>query len=155
MQEFPRAAFLAKDLRHSQSPLRRVLLTAQTHFFLALNRHREAHVPTDFSTNIFDLQLGPAVLVLRRRPIVTRAYLAPTPFITAKPAQYRGVVTLRGILLPESRITGDETRLRLFPSSQERRKLDSPVWVERTCALTNSEGTRSASKSIFFMADFL
>ncbi len=52
MQEFPCTAFLSEDLRDSQSSLSRVLLAAQTHFFLALNRHGEAQVSTDSSVKV-------------------------------------------------------------------------------------------------------
>jgi hypothetical protein len=42
MQEFPNTAFPAKDLRDSQSPRSRFLLTAQTYFFLALYGYSES-----------------------------------------------------------------------------------------------------------------
>ena len=115
MQEFPHTVFLSKDLRDSQSTGSRFVLIDHLHFFLVLYSHSERQIATDASVKVFEFFRGPAFFEVRRRPIASLAHFVPTFFMPAKRTEHCGIVAVRGILLPQSWITVDETKLGRFP----------------------------------------
>ena len=116
VQEFPCATFVSKDLCHSQGARSGILLTGDPSH-LVLNRDRERQITAHLRAEVLDILLCTAVLKLCGCPLVSRPYLLPSLFGTTKRSEYRRILPLRRVLLPQGGVAIDKSRLRAFPLS--------------------------------------